>query len=166
MRSLRRAPREVYRVYDEARFLAEAPRELTGTAERRVPAAAVVGMMALLLGAAGAFGGLLASAKRQPKGEARRRAASSGSNIRSIARPARVAVRPQRRRPAARSLAHRRRTHLARGGKVSRTADVRSQVPHVFAGGSVTTPASAEVPIAVSAPRHYVGSSGEFGFER
>lgn len=153
-------------MYDEAQFLAEAPRELTGTAERRVPTAAVVAVVALLVGAAGAFGGLLASAKRQPKGEARRRAASSGAGSRLISHPARVAALPLRRPPVARSLDHGRRRRLLRGRRASRATGDRGQATHVFAGGTPATPSSVEVPIALTASRHYVGSSGEFGFER
>lgn len=150
-------------MYDEAEFLAQAPRELTKAAERRAAMPAVVGAVALLLGAAGAFGGLLASAKRHPKGEARGRGAGSEAVTASISHPVRAGYRSRSRQRATRSQSHGRRK-LERGKRVSRAAGDRRQAPAVPI--PATAVSSAERPIAMSVSRGAAGSSGEFGFER
>lgn len=69
MKLPRRAPREVYRVYEEHEFIAEAGSELTPARSASARSMGLVGVTALLVGALGIFGGLFTSGRRLQKRE-------------------------------------------------------------------------------------------------
>jgi hypothetical protein len=66
VRSLRRTPREVYRVYDEDEFFADPSQQIPTHSEPRGRWIGLVGGVVLVAGAVGVFGGLLLSGKRLP----------------------------------------------------------------------------------------------------
>lgn len=69
MKLPRRAPREVYRVYDEDEFIAAAGSELAAASSGMARSIGLLGLAALLVGAVGVFGGLFTSGRRLQRGE-------------------------------------------------------------------------------------------------
>jgi hypothetical protein len=167
MTLLRRAPREVYRLYSEDEFLGGAvvDRRLdapTAGGEHRLRRVAGATM---LLAAVGAVGGLVALSESSPATRSGRRAGagllalagSLGSSRAAPARPARVPPRP----PAVR----RSRT----GARLDVSAPRPATAP---ASSDVTTPAISEHMIASASPGPGAAlgqphpRQSEFGFER
>jgi hypothetical protein len=83
VRYLRRAPREVYRVYDEEEFLRDAAQELAAGRGARGGLIALAGGALVLMGTAYIASGLLASGKKQllPGRDARRRATAAAGDL-------------------------------------------------------------------------------------
>ncbi len=67
MNLLRRAPREMYRVYDEEEFLADPGAELARVGSLRAGAILIAGLVALLVGVMSLLGALLPSERRPVK---------------------------------------------------------------------------------------------------
>jgi len=88
VRYLRRAPREVYRVYDEEEFLRDAAQELAAGRGARGGLIALAGGALVLMGAAYIASGLLASGKKQLPRDARRRATAVAGDLNArVTRP-------------------------------------------------------------------------------
>jgi hypothetical protein len=191
MTLLQRAPREVYRVYDEEEFFERADRderlEPTGaTGERRLQRVAGV---TVLLAAAGALGGLIAITSLSAATGARRRVgarllATTGSPVSARAAAAHMwraspSVGPLRRpsvrgqdiaRPAGRVV-------LVRHGGTPRRAAAPQRAP-VSEGSpelavheqstpvAAATPAQPVSPVASASATAQRAGQSEFGFER
>jgi len=189
MTLLRRAPREVYRLYGEDEFLSCADaggrsEATTDSFEVHVPAAGrralqrILGTT-MLLATAGALGGLIALTTMPSAPRARRRATTgrlAGAGSFSSSRPVGLNARP---RPAsadvqpgvqarARTPVAVRAVSLGRGRRSPRA--VRREVVDVAAARRIGIRTVAELPPSpssdrVSAPQQ-PGGRAEFGFER
>jgi hypothetical protein len=156
----RRAPREVYRVYDENEFMAAAGSELSAAHSGVNGSIGLVGVAALVVGAVAVFGGLFTSGRRLQRGEsaARGRASRTASAIGALlvkAPEARGSVK----RPANGSRASRTMTRrLALAPRRPRPRLNRADAPR-----SVV-----EAPRALPIAASQVGYArpAEFGFER
>jgi hypothetical protein len=171
MTILRRAPREVYRVYDEDEFFAYADREERFESGASAPRARRLHRLAgatMLLAAAGAIGGLTAIAGLSSMAGARRRGG---------ARQLVASVPPASSRIARGQIWPARDGSNGRDGtaaKERRAAPVREMVGARWAASARPAAVSIELASAASAPPAYATASArsrpsgrsEFGFER
>lgn len=164
MKVPRRAPREVYRVFDEEEFLADATRELgTPPADRmRLDA---VGALVLMVGLVSAIGWLLASAHRtHGKPDPARHERTGSSVVAAVVHPRKVTS----------STSHtsrpRRSGHRQILGRPRRRTVARAAVlSHGRGGGTVPYMTSGDDAPAVMMARASESQSVrevEFGFER
>jgi hypothetical protein len=159
-----RAPREVYRVFDEEEFLADTTQELASPSSGRRTPLFVASAFVLAVGAASLLVELLASPQRlHGKAETHRveqapRVASVVSILRRVhARGDLRGGSSEARRPKGASVSHR--------GKVT-VVQVNATGGSLAVARQESPPAPADAPSSTAASESAQASPTEFGFER
>lgn len=155
-----RAPREVYRVYDENEFMSAAGSELAPARGGVTRSIGLAGVAALLVGAVGVFGGLFTSGRRLHRGEsaARGRGSRTASAIGALMVKAPDAMASVKRPANGARTSHRTTRRLALAPKRPRLRLYRGDAPRSVVEAPPALP--------VAAPEAGYARPAEFGFER